>query len=315
MSTLFIDGAPASTAHVNLDARRNAASVHLRYPVDTSLVITAFYAEVTAIDDPVTTYYMATGFARGYFGMQVNSPTERRIIFSVWDAASGPTAADRSTVAAENYTQLVAKGDDVEASVFGNEGTGGHSHLVYAWKTGSTQRFFVTAQPQGTNTVYSGWWFHPDRQQWQPIASFRAAKDGQGLRRLYSFSENFGGATGQLRRKAQSPLQQMEHALQGLVAFVIMPIFALANADVSLGTDIGAVVSSPIAIGVALGLLLGKPIGITLASVITVRSGAADLPTGASILAGAIGYPLLRSGGREMRTTDRSDNDRSLARE
>ena len=158
--------------------------------------------------------------------------------------------------------------------------------------------------------------------------------------------------------RGASPLQQMEHALHGVVAFVIMPIFALANAGVSLGTDIGAVVSSPIAIGVALGLLLGKPIGITLASVIAVRSGAADLPTGASwrhvhgaawlggigftmslfiaglafktaeqldiaklavlgasTLAGAIGYMLLRSGIRELRTTDRSDDGRSLAHE
>jgi len=81
---------------------------------------------------------------------------------------------------------------------------------------------------------------------------------------------------------AQSPLQQMEHALQGTVAFVIMPIFALANAGVSLSTDIAAAITNPIAIGIALGLLLGKPIGITLASVIAVRSGAADLPSGAS---------------------------------
>jgi Na+:H+ antiporter, NhaA family len=81
---------------------------------------------------------------------------------------------------------------------------------------------------------------------------------------------------------AQSPLQQMEHALHGVVAFVIMPIFALANAGVSLGTDLGAAATDPIAIGVTLGLLLGKPIGITLASLLAIRSGAADWPSGAS---------------------------------
>jgi hypothetical protein len=199
---LLLTGPASIDAHFNSDARRNAASVHLRYPTDTTKSITGFYAEVTAIDDPVSTYYMATGFARGYFGMQVNSPTERRIIFSVWDAASGSTAMDRSTVAAENYTQLVAKGDGVVAEVFGNEGTGGHSHLVYPWKTGTVQRFFVTAAPDGDATTYSGYWFHPERNAWQLIAAFRAAKDGQGLRRLYSFSENFGGSTGHLRRKA-----------------------------------------------------------------------------------------------------------------
>ena len=199
---LLLDGPAAATAHFNLDPRRNAASVHLRFPTDTNAVVTGFYNEVTAVDDPVATYYMACGFARGYFGMQVNSTTERRIIFSVWDAADGTSAKDRSTVASDNYTQLVAKGDGVEASVFGNEGTGGHSHLVYPWKTGSTQRFFVTAAPDGTTTTYTGYWFNPEKSSWQLIASFRAAKDGKGLRRLYSFSENFGGNNGHLRRKA-----------------------------------------------------------------------------------------------------------------
>ena len=202
IAALILDGRAASEAHFNLDPRRNAASVHLRFPTDTAARITGFYNEVTAIDDPVTTYYMATGFSRGYFGMQVNSPTERRIIFSVWDAANGNTANDRSTVADENQTQLLAKGEGVEASVFGNEGTGGHSHLVYNWKTGSTQRFYVTATPEGSSTIYSGYWFHPEKQQWMLIASFRAPKDGGGLKRLYSFSENFDGATGHLRRKA-----------------------------------------------------------------------------------------------------------------
>ncbi len=203
ITALVLEGPTATDAHFNLDPRRNAASVHLRYPTDTSALITGFYNEITAIDDPVTTYYMATGFSRGYFGMQVNSPSERRIIFSVWDAANGNTANDRSTVAPEDQTQLVATGDEVEASVFGNEGTGGHSHLVYNWKTGSTQRFFVTATPDGSHTIYSGYWFHPEKQQWQLIASFRAPKDGGGLKRLYSFSEDFGGATGHLRRKAR----------------------------------------------------------------------------------------------------------------
>lgn len=202
VDALLLDGTPIATAHFNLDPRRNAASVHLRFPTDTNDVITGFYNEVTAVTDPVPTYYMACGFARGYFGMQVNSPIEQRIIFSVWDAASGASARDRTTVASENYTQLVAKGDGVVAEVFGNEGTGGHSHLVFPWKTGVTQKFFVTAKPDGNFTTYTGYWFNPDRQAWQLIASFRAAKDGKGLRRLYSFSEDFGGSTGDRQRKA-----------------------------------------------------------------------------------------------------------------
>jgi hypothetical protein len=203
VEALELQGPAVRGAHANTEPRRNAASVHLRYPIDSSWRVTGFYTEVTAVEDPAQTYYMATGFARGYFGMQVNSATERRIIFSVWDAAEGATAMNRSTVAEENRTQLLAQGEGVEASAFGNEGTGGHSHLVYPWKTGSVQRFFVTAAPNGTNTDYTGYWYHPEKQAWMLIASFRAPKDGLGLRRLYSFSENFGGSTGHLPRKAR----------------------------------------------------------------------------------------------------------------
>jgi hypothetical protein len=202
VEALVLDGPATKDAHFNLEPRRNAASVHLFYPAPKDENIAVFYNEMTAVEDPVATYYMACGFSRGYFGMQVNSPNERRIIFSVWDAGSGQDAKDRSTVTEENHTKLLAKGDGVVASVFGNEGTGGHSHLVFPWKTGSAQRFAVVARPEGTFTDYAGWWFHPDEKRWMLIAKFRAPKDGKWLRGLYSFSENFGGSTGHLRRKA-----------------------------------------------------------------------------------------------------------------
>ena len=156
---------------------------------------------MTCIDDPVHTYYMACGCLLGYFGMQVNSPTERRIIFSVWD--SGAEAVDRKKVGDENRVTLMAKGQGVNAGDFGNEGTGGHSHLKYKWRTGEKHRFLVTAQPTNdTFTIFSGYYFHPDQQQWVLISSWRAPKDGGWLRSLYSFSENFVGNNGHLRRKA-----------------------------------------------------------------------------------------------------------------
>lgn len=202
IEALILDGPAVKDAHFNLEPRRNAASVHLAYPTPKDAEIAMFYNEVTAVEDPVATYYMACGFSRGYFGMQVNSATERRIIFSVWDAGNGQGAKDRSTVAADDQTQLLGNGDGVEAHVFGNEGTGGHSHLVYDWKTGETQKFVVTAKADGSHTIYSGYWFHPEKKVWMLIASFRAPKDGKLLRGLYSFSENFGGSNGHLQRKA-----------------------------------------------------------------------------------------------------------------
>ncbi len=127
IQTLILNGDAAGDAHFNLKERRNAASVHLMYPVSRETNIAAFYCEVTAVEDPVTTFYMACGWHRGYFGMQVNSPTERRIIFSVWD--SGNEAVDRNKVADENRVKLMDKGEGVYTGDFGNEGTGGHSHL------------------------------------------------------------------------------------------------------------------------------------------------------------------------------------------
>lgn len=201
--SLVLDGVALEGAHFNLDPRRNAASVHLAYPVPKETQVKWFYSEVTAVEDPVTTFYMACGFHRGYFGMQVNSATERRIIFSVWDAGSGSNADDRSSVDKEDYVSLVSKGNGVHTSVFGGEGTGGHSHLKFLWKTGEVQKFLVTAEPIDSKaTVYSGYYFHPEQQSWMLISSMRAPKDGGYLKGLHGFSENFSGTTGFLRRKA-----------------------------------------------------------------------------------------------------------------
>jgi hypothetical protein len=201
LDALLLDGSAVQEAHFNLQPRRNAASVHLIYPVDKDTRVSAFYCEVTGLEDPIWTYYMACGWHRGYFGMQVNSPTERRIIFSVWD--SGNEAADRSKVAEDNRVKLVARGEGAYTGDFGNEGTGGHSHLTYMWKTGQTQRFIVTAKPtDATHTIYAGYYFHPDKRLWVLISGWKAPKEGGYLCRLYSFSENFGGGNGHLLRKA-----------------------------------------------------------------------------------------------------------------
>ncbi|MGI8548370.1 MAG: Na+/H+ antiporter NhaA [Gemmatimonadaceae bacterium] len=86
----------------------------------------------------------------------------------------------------------------------------------------------------------------------------------------------------ELCEQAQPPLHRLEHALHGLVAFIIIPLFALANAGVHLTGDIGAALVGPVTLGVALGLVLGKPIGITLFSWLAVRVRVADKPPDAS---------------------------------
>jgi Na+:H+ antiporter, NhaA family len=79
---------------------------------------------------------------------------------------------------------------------------------------------------------------------------------------------------------AQAPMLRIEHALHPWVAFLVLPLFALANAGVRLDIDVAATIREPVAIGVFLGLVVGKQLGITLAAVMVVRLGLAALPTG-----------------------------------
>ncbi|HYJ79054.1 MAG TPA: Na+/H+ antiporter NhaA [Longimicrobiaceae bacterium] len=83
-----------------------------------------------------------------------------------------------------------------------------------------------------------------------------------------------------LSEAAQAPLQRIEHELQDVVAFGIVPLFALANAGVALSGGLGPALAHPVALGVMLGLVVGKPVGITLASWLAVRLGLAELPAG-----------------------------------
>jgi NhaA family Na+:H+ antiporter len=73
---------------------------------------------------------------------------------------------------------------------------------------------------------------------------------------------------------------RMEHALHPWVAFLIVPLFALANAGVPLGGDLVATASDPVVLGVLLGLVIGKQVGITVAAWLVVRRGLAALPDG-----------------------------------
>ncbi|MEO8217726.1 MAG: Na+/H+ antiporter NhaA [Acidobacteriota bacterium] len=82
--------------------------------------------------------------------------------------------------------------------------------------------------------------------------------------------------------KVQSPLHRLEHGLHPWVTFLIMPLFALANAGVPLFGNPGKAVGDPITLGVVLGLVFGKPIGVTLASWLAVRLGLASLPESVS---------------------------------
>ncbi|MFD0750522.1 Na+/H+ antiporter NhaA [Mucilaginibacter calamicampi] len=98
---------------------------------------------------------------------------------------------------------------------------------------------------------------------------------------------------------AQTPLQKIETALHPWVAFIIMPLFALANAGIVIGGDFFSLLINPVSIGVVAGLVFGKFIGVLLFTWIMVKTGLTTLPqsatwkhiTGVALLAG-IGFTM-----------------------
>lgn len=101
-------------------------------------------------------------------------------------------------------------------------------------------------------------------------------------------------------RLVQAPAQRLEHTLHLPVAYLVIPVFALANAGIPVDfADFGLYFQHPVSLGVLAGLLLGKPLGIAGLTWLTVKLGWADLPTGLNMkhifgvsLLGGIGFTM-----------------------
>ncbi|MCK5147283.1 DUF3472 domain-containing protein [bacterium] len=192
---------------------RRGPSVHLSYeqPEDAGEA-RWFYNELTIPEgnDILGSYFMANGFAEGYFGIQVNSSVERRILFSVWS----PYQTDNPGEIPDDYKIiLLKKGEGVHTGEFGNEGSGGQSYRKYFWKAGTTYRFLLKGEPAENNsTDYTAYFFAPEIGEWELIASFRRPKTVTYLKRLHSFLENFITETGDTQRKGLYSRQWMANA-------------------------------------------------------------------------------------------------------
>ncbi|MNE40142.1 Na(+)/H(+) antiporter NhaA [compost metagenome] len=81
-------------------------------------------------------------------------------------------------------------------------------------------------------------------------------------------------------KRYASPLKHLEHSLHPWSAYLILPLFAFANAGVSLdGIGMSALLS-PVPLGIMLGLFVGKPLGVFTISWLAVKLGIAQLPNG-----------------------------------
>lgn len=180
---------------------RRGPSVHLNYPVPESINAEWYYNEITVPvnEDKIGSYYMANGFGEGYFGIQVNSKTERRVLFSVWSPFD---TDDPKSIPESHKIKMLKKGENVHTGEFGNEGSGGQSYLKYNWKAGNTYKFLLRGLPNGDNTTtYTAYFYAPELNKWMLIASFKRPETNTYLKRFHSFLENFVPEQGDLSRK------------------------------------------------------------------------------------------------------------------
>lgn len=196
IESLVIDNANEGSILFNKSNYRGAASTHLRYIVPKDSAVQWFYTEIKVPDEvknSVNAYYETNGFHSGYGGIQINNPNERRFIFSIWSLFK---TDDPKQIPSEYIVHLNKKGRNVFTGEFGDEGSGGHSHLVFPWITNTTYRFLTgITHLQGDSATYIGYYAGPtDHYQWHLLSQWTQHKTDTktGFKNLYAFVENFG---------------------------------------------------------------------------------------------------------------------------
>ena len=227
--TSAISQAPHATDYLS------SPSVHLHYTSEKAPNTESYdwvYQEVLV--PPVeegfshtATYWESIGFSGGYLGLQNNTDTWRRILFSVWDQID----ADKYKAAGlplppDSLVTLVDKGDNINANGFGGEGTGGQSYRQHArtWKEGVPVKFLFNVRKDQADcatclsgkkptVILSAWYcaYEPDMpgpddipaelKGWHYIASWRRPFVDKYQSGTGSFIENYGSANGHLPRK------------------------------------------------------------------------------------------------------------------
>jgi Na+:H+ antiporter, NhaA family len=126
-----------------------------------------------------------------------------------------------------------------------------------------------------------------------------ARQDPNGLPTLTEEQLRTIGSIKHAAMEAETPLQRLEHGLHPFVAFVVLPLFAFANAGVALPDDPATALQGTVFLGVLLGLVVGKPLGILVTCWLLLRLKVARLSegiqwghlVGMSVLAG-VGFTM-----------------------
>jgi len=196
IESLQIDAITPNEIKYNKSVYLAAPSTHLSYIVPGDSVVKWFYTEVLVpkeVENSIHAYYETNGFHSGYGGIQINNEKERRFIFSVWSLYKTDNPKE---IPSEYTVNLKGKGNQVSTGEFGNEGSGGHSHLVFPWKANQTYHFLTgITSMAGDSATYIGYYAAPeDNYTWHLLSEWTQNKTDTktGFKHLYSFVENFG---------------------------------------------------------------------------------------------------------------------------
>lgn len=222
---LIFEGIAEAGVTTTLDAHTtkylSSPSVHLNFSstASTTKQYDWLYEEIVvpAGWSPLSTFWMALGFFRGYMGIQANSDTERRVLFSVWDSVDRDVYPDANP---EYFVSLVDKGENTTANGFGGEGTGGQSYVginrTDTWLEDKPVKFLMNVRQETVKredtgedkltVVLSAWYMAHEEEGWVYVASWRApvmepAKEKSMFDGFHSFLENYGWRNGQIARK------------------------------------------------------------------------------------------------------------------
>lgn len=155
---------------------------------------TMMYGEIKVLATGPNIYYCGINWhpgepGGGYCGIQDNSNTERRMIFSMWDTSP------------KLHPKVTQHDPRTDAGRFGGEGTGAHTHMVYPWKVGQTFKYCVTKQPDksGKNTLTTFYFYDQGKKHWVLGAAISSPTDNHDSLRYFgggmnSFLEHFGPA-------------------------------------------------------------------------------------------------------------------------
>ena len=173
--------------------RASASAQHLWWNLQGQRDAICLYGEITVLATHPAIYYCGANWhpgepAGGYCGIQHNGRQERRTIFSIWDTSP------------ELHPKVTEADPDTLFGRFGGEGEGGHTHMIWPWKTNETFQFFVQKQPGSeTNTTDARYYIY-DRSagKWRHSATITSPNGGKRSVEtlgggVNSFLENFAG--------------------------------------------------------------------------------------------------------------------------